>query len=66
VKVQLGFKQIPDVTVQASKSSYSNTGGLCGMWDGDQNKELYVLDKNGIEHYLPAQSNVDVLAEFWK
>ena len=50
---------MPDLRVQASKSSYKNSGGLCGMWDGigQLNRELYVLDKDGAIQYLPNLDN---------
>lgn len=61
---------MPDLRVQASKSSYKNSGGLCGMWDGigQLNRELYVLDKDGAIQYLPNldNNNFNILAEFWK
>jgi hypothetical protein len=56
---------MPDIYVQASSSSYKNTGGLCGMWDGNPNYELYVLDKDGVEQNV-GLSNLALVGEFWK
>jgi hypothetical protein len=40
------------------------------MWDGisQVNKELYVLDKDGVIQYLPKlnDNNLNTLAEFWR
>ena len=61
---------MPDLRIQASKSSFKNTGGLCGMWDGvnQPSSELYLLDKDGVEQFLPNTNvaNLNLLSEFWK
>jgi hypothetical protein len=33
------------------------------MWNGDQSKDLYVLDNNGDEKY---NANIDEVKDFWR
>ena len=57
---------MPVLSLSPSASSFKNTGGLCGMWDNDKNKELFVLDIDGVEEYLPNLNNVELARDFWK
>ncbi len=59
---------MPLISVSPAKVNFENTGGLCGMWDNDksENKELYVLDKNGYDSYLPNLNNITLAESFWK
>lgn len=68
VKIQLSTRQLPSLIIKPSRSSFNNTGGLCGMWDGNENRELFVFDKNGIERFLPnnATDTVTSARDFWK
>lgn len=49
-------------------SSFENTGGLCGMWDNKRDKELFILDIDGVEDYLQgfSQNSVQMARDFWK
>lgn len=66
VKFQLANRQMPRLIIEPSMSSYENTGGLCGMWDGSQSTELYIMDQDGVEEYLPNAQNVEIARDFWK
>lgn len=64
----MGNRQIVDVRVEAAETSFNKTGGLCGKWDESKESELYVLDRDGVEHYVDhsSQDNVNLIGEFWK
>ena len=66
VKVRLATRTLPVLGISPSKSSYENTGGLCGMWNNDRKNELFVLDRDGVEHYLPNLRDVSLARDFWK
>lgn len=68
VRVQMADRHIVDVRVEAPDSSFNNTGGLCGKWDNDSNRELFILDQDGVEHYIDhnASENVQLIGDFWK
>lgn len=66
IKFKLASRTMPTLEIKPSLSSYENTGGLCGMWDDDRRKELYVLDEDGVEKYLPNLNDVEVAREFWR
>jgi hypothetical protein len=36
------------------------------MWDNSRQTELFVLDVDGVEEYLPNLGNVALAEEFWK
>jgi len=36
------------------------------MWDDNQSNELYILDVDGVEEYLPNLNNVEKARDFWK
>jgi hypothetical protein len=36
------------------------------MWDNNRNRELYVLDEDGVEQFLPNTNDVEVAREFWR
>ena len=59
----MGSKIMPSLKIQASKSSYKNTGGICGMWDDNMSQELYVFDKDGLFEYT---SDVSKVRDFWQ
>ncbi len=54
---------MPSIYVTPSENSYKNTGGLCGMWNNDRNRDLYVLDDNGVEKY---GASVNEIKDFWR
>lgn len=66
VKFQLGTRSLPRLIIEPAKSSYENTGGLCGMWDNNRSTELYILDQDGVEEYLPNFNDVQLARDFWK
>lgn len=71
VRIQMGERQIVDVRVQlGSEASFNKTGGLCGKWDGDASaaRELFVLDRDGVEHYVDhtVAADVQLIGDFWK
>ena len=59
---------MPTISVSPSQKSYENTGGLCGMWNGNNNSdsELYTLDQNGYESYLKDLTDISLVENFWK
>lgn len=57
---------MPRLNVEPSEASFENTGGLCGMWDNNRRTELFVLDVDGVEEYLPNLNNVELAKSFWK
>lgn len=66
VKFQLAQKSIPRLIIQPSQSSFKNSGGLCGFWDDDINKEFFVLDENGSKQFLDIENNYELIKDFWK
>jgi hypothetical protein len=54
---------MPRIKLTPAVNSYKKTGGLCGMWNGDQSKDLYVLDDNGDEKY---NANINEIKDFWR
>ena len=66
VKIRLATRSMPVLNISPSKSSYENTGGLCGMWDNNRQTELFVLDQDGIEEYLPRLNDVRLARDFWR
>jgi hypothetical protein len=52
-------------------TSFDNTGGLCGMWNGDkdQSKQLFILNQNGDFKYLPdldEKTSISQALQFWR
>lgn len=67
VRIQISNQNMPDLIVTPSKASFNNTGGLCGMWDSNSQRELYVLDKDGNEEYLTNTNETLIkIKEFWQ
>lgn len=70
VKFQLGYKSIPRLTIEPAKSNENKTAGICGVWDGSQDREFFVLDKNGAKIYLDTTSEdvqfIDSIKDFWR
>ena len=54
---------MPRIYVTPAENSFKNTGGLCGMWNNDRSKELYVLDNDGNLKYGASVSEVK---DFWR
>lgn len=63
IKVEVGPLSMPRILVTPSSNSFRNTGGLCGMWNKDANKDLYVLDNNGFQKY---GISVQEAKDFWR
>ncbi len=52
--------------ITPSKSSFNNTGGLCGLWDNNSNNELYIMNKDGLNEFVhDYQSDLNIVKEFW-
>ncbi|RNA13528.1 von Willebrand factor D and EGF domain-containing [Brachionus plicatilis] len=66
VKFQLANQALPILSIQAPNSTYQSTGGLCGRWDGNGNRntDLYVLDRHGLESFV-SPSNLSLIKDFW-
>jgi hypothetical protein len=63
---QLG---ISGVYVKPSSYSYRSTGGLCGLWNGDENDDGYIFGPRKRKIYLDLQydtSHVARMGNFWK
>ena len=54
---------MPRILLTPAPNSYRKTGGLCGMWNDNTSKDLYVLDDNGDEKY---NANVNEIKDFWR
>ena len=54
---------MPRIYVTPSQNSYKKTGGLCGMWNDDKNKDLYILDDQGNEKF---GASVAEVKDFWR
>ena len=54
---------MPRIYVTPSFNSYKKTGGLCGMWNDDKNKDLYILDDKANEKY---GASVAEVKNFWR
>jgi len=65
IKVMVGNKVMPQIKIKPSKSSFNRTGGLCGLWDNSQAKELYVMDKDGSDLFL-TNWDTNKAREFWR
>lgn len=63
VRVQFTSRNMPDFRITPSVSSFKNTGGLCGLWDGSSINDLYVLNKDGINEF---GSSVSLIESYWK
>ena len=63
VRVQFSKKSITDIRVVPSASSFNNTGGLCGLWDGNKSNDLYVLDRDGLNQF---NANLGSIESYWK
>ena len=65
VKFNLANRQMPLLSVRVPRSSFNNTGGLCGRWDGNQQRDLYHLDQDGNEEFFQL-NDLDKAKDFWK
>ena len=65
VEVQFAHQNMPVITVTPAITSFDHTGGLCGWWNNNTDKELYVLDKEGFPVYQDLK-DLDRFDEFWK
>lgn len=62
---KLATRTMPTLNIAPSKSSFENTGGLCGLWDGSRAQELFVIDADGVEEFF-SFGNVPLARDFWK
>ncbi len=66
MKIIKSNRNLPNVIITPSKSSFNNTGGLCGLWDNNSNNELYILNKDGLKQFVHSnQSDLDMVKKFW-
>ncbi len=65
IRVKISVKPfvLSVIEVSPSSNSFNRTGGICGLWDNNSNRELYVIDDNGIEIF---KNEEDLASMFWK
>lgn len=68
VKFELAHKSLPQLTIQPALSSFNHSGGFCGLWDEDPDRDFFVLNKNGAKRFLVGDNDEDIqlITEFWK
>lgn len=54
---------MPSIAISPSRSSFENTGGLCGLWDKSPARDLFVMDKNGVDQFT---NDIGLLEKYWK
>ena len=63
LKVDVGPLSMPRILLTPAVNSYKNTGGLCGMWNDDPSRDLYILNDMGDQQYT---NDVNLVKDFWR
>ena len=54
---------MPRIFITPAINSFKNTGGLCGLWNNDTRKDLYVIDNNGDQKF---GVSIEDAKDFWR
>ncbi len=54
---------MPRMSITPAINSFKYTGGLCGLWNNDTQKDLYVIDNNGDQKF---GVSVEDAKNFWR
>ena len=63
LKVEVGPLSMPRMSITPAINSFKFTGGLCGLWNNDTQKDLYVIDNNGNQKF---GVSVEDAKDFWR